>query len=100
MEILKYDIENSLFEMLHVDCENALELYPAQPLLYRLNGFALNKLKKYNEAIDVLTIGIDFVIDNNEMEADFYKQFSIAYDKLGNKSDALKYKQKENELRN
>lgn len=65
-----------------------------------MNAIALNKLEKYNEAIIVLTIGIDFVIDDNEMEADFYEQFSIAYEKLGNKSEALKYKQKEIELRN
>jgi len=99
LEILKYDIENSLFEMLHVDCENALELYPAQPLLYRLNGFALNKLKKYNEAIDVLTIGIDFVIDNIEMEVDFYNQLIISYEGLNNKKEALKFQQKVEQLK-
>ncbi|REE83571.1 hypothetical protein BX611_0863 [Lutibacter oceani] len=99
LEILKYEIENSLFEMLNTDCKNALELYPAQPLLYKLQGFALNKLKKYNEAIDVLTIGIDFVIDNIEMEVDFYNQLIISYEGLNNKKEALKFQQKVEQLK-
>ena len=99
-EILWKELNTQMFDLLYLDSKDGLEFFPAQPFLYKMNAIALNKLQKYNEAIIVLTIGIDFVIDNNEMEADFYKQFSIAYDKLGNKSDALKYKQKENELRN
>ncbi len=99
LEILKYEIENSLFEMLNTDCKNALELYPAQPILYKLHGFALNKLKKYNEAIDVLTIGIDFVIDNIEMEVDFYNQLIISYEGLNNKKEALKFQQKVEQLK-
>ncbi len=59
---------------MYVDSKEALELFPAQPYLYKMNGFASNKLGKYNEAIDVLTLGIDFVIDNTILEADFYEQ--------------------------
>ncbi len=99
-EILVRELNSQMFDLLYVDSKDGLELFPAQPFLYKMNAIALNKLEKYNEAIIVLTIGIDFVIDDNEMEADFYEQFSIAYEKLGNKSEALKYKQKEIELRN
>ncbi|SNR51496.1 tetratricopeptide repeat protein [Lutibacter flavus] len=99
LKILKYEVENNLFELLNTDCKNALELYPAQPFLYRLNGFALNKLGKYTEAIDVLIIGIDFVIDNVEMEVDFYNQLIIGYEGLNNKKEALKYKQKAEKLK-
>ncbi len=70
-----------------------------QPFLYKMNGVALNRLRKYNEAISVLTIGIDFVVDDNTMEADFYEQFSISYEGLNNKEEALKYKQKAERLR-
>lgn len=99
LEILKYEVENNLFELLNTDCKNALELFPAQPFLYRLNGFALNKLGKYTEAIDVLTIGIDFVIDDVEMEVNFYNQLIIGYEGLNNKKEALKYKQKAEKLK-
>ena len=74
-------------------------MFPAQPFLYKINGLALNKLGKYKEAIDVLTLGIDFVIDNNPMEADFYEQLSISYEGLKQLNKALKYKQKAEKLR-
>ncbi len=98
-EILTKELANGHFELLNIDSKNGLELFPAQPFLYKMNGLALNKLGKYNEAISVLTIGIDFVIDNNMIEADFYDQLSISFERLGNKTEALKYKQKAIQLR-
>ena len=98
-EILKIELKKELFEMLFVDSKNGLELFPAQPYLYKMNGLALNKLGKYNEAINVLTVGIDFVIDDIVLEADFYNQLSKSYKGLNNKNEALKYKQKAEKLR-
>lgn len=98
-EILVQEAKSSLFELVYKDSKEALELFPEQPYLYKMNGLALNKLEKYNEAIAVLTIGIDFVVDNSAMEADFYEQLSISHEKLGNKSEALKYKQRSAALR-
>lgn len=97
--ILNYELENELFDLLFTDSKNGLELFPSQPFLYHLNGLALNKLGKYNEAIAVLTIGIDFVIENNTLEADFYEQLSMSYEGLNKKTEALKYKQKAEKLR-
>lgn len=98
-EILKKEAQNKLFEALFNDSKNALELFPAQPYLYKMNGLALNKLGKYSEAIDVLTLGIDFVIDNMPVEADFYEQLSISYQGINKKKEALNYKQKAEKLR-
>ena len=98
-KILIYESENELYEMLFSDSKSGLEVYPSQPFLYHMNGWALNKLAKYNEAIAVLTIGIDFVIENIALEADFYEQLSMSYEGLNNKTEALKYMQKANQLR-
>lgn len=98
-EILDIEVAGELFEQVYANSKEALELFPEQPYLYKMNGLALNKLGKYNEAIAVLSIGIDFVIDNNAMEADFYEQLSISHEKLGNKSEAIKYKQRAIALR-
>ena len=100
VEILNREVKNELFEALYNDSLQALELFPAQPYLYKINGFALNKLKKYNEAIDVLTLGIDFVIDNTIMEADFYEELSKSYKGLNDTNKALKFMQKATDLRN
>ncbi len=98
-EILDIEASGKLFEQVYADSKGALELFPEQPYLYIMNGLALNRLGKYNEAIAVLSIGIDFVIDNSAMEADFYEQLSVSHEKLDNKSEALKYKQKATALR-
>ena len=99
-KILNKEEENKLFEALYVDSKNGLELFPAQPYLYKMNGLALNNLGKYNEAIDVLTLGIDFVIDNVTLEADFYELLSISYEGIMKHNEALKFKKKAQDLRN
>lgn len=99
LEILSYDLKSGLFEKLYIDSKAGIELYPAQPVLYQLSGFALNKLKRYSEAIDVLTIGIDFVIDNNKMELSYYKELIVSYEGVKNRELAQKYKQKVEKLK-
>jgi tetratricopeptide (TPR) repeat protein len=98
-EILIQEEKEARFEQVYANSKEALELFPEQPFLYKMNGLALNKLGKYNEAIAVLSIGIDFVIDNSAMEADFYEQLSFSHEKLGNKSEAIKFKQRSAALR-
>jgi len=98
-QLLNEELKNSLYDLLYVDSKNGLEYFPSQPFLYKMNGLALNRLAKYNEAIAVLTIGIDFVIDSNEMEVSFYEELSMAYEGINNKIEALKYKQKAEKLR-
>jgi tetratricopeptide (TPR) repeat protein len=100
IKILSEQKKQQLFNELYNDSKKALELFPAQPYLYKINGLALNKLGKYSEAIAVLTLGIDFVIDDYHIEADFYEQLSISYNGLNNKQQALKYQKKATELRN
>jgi len=98
-EILQRQASDGLFQLLFTDSKNGLELFPAQPYLYKMNGLALNKLGKYTEAISVLTTGIDFVMDNKKLEVAFYEQLSKSYFGLNNKAKALKYKQKAEALR-
>jgi predicted Zn-dependent protease len=68
-----------------------LELYPAQPILYLINGVANNKLNQAKKAIESLEIGVDFVVDDSKMLSDFYTQLSIAYKQNNNitKSEAF-----------
>ncbi|WP_456437852.1 tetratricopeptide repeat protein [Psychroserpens sp.] len=68
-----------------------LELYPAQPILYLVNGVANNKLNQPKKAIENLEMGADFVVDDSKMLSDFYTQLSIAYKQNNNitKSEAF-----------
>jgi predicted Zn-dependent protease len=68
-----------------------LELYPAQPILYLINGVANNKLNQPKKAIASLEMGTDFVVDDSKMLSDFYIQLSIAHKQNNNitKSEAF-----------
>ena len=74
--------------------EKVLEEYPSQPLLYLVNGTARNQLKEYKKAEEILTFGLDFLIDNPTMEADFYQQLVFSYSGLNEAEKAAEYKEK------
>ncbi|NVK51801.1 MAG: hypothetical protein HWD85_02625 [Flavobacteriaceae bacterium] len=76
-----------------------LTYFPAQPVLYLMNAKALNNNKQYKKAIEQLTIGIDFVIDTPNLEANFYDELAISYKALGNEKEAIKHKNKALALR-
>ncbi|MFT5216578.1 MAG: tetratricopeptide (TPR) repeat protein [Glaciecola sp.] len=83
-KVLLLQIDLDMFSDAVVLSNQALEMFPSQPILYLANGVANNNLQKYKEAIESLEIGIDYVIDNVIMEIDFYKQLSTAYKYLNN----------------
>lgn len=76
-----------------------LELFPAQAFVYLMNAKALNQNNDFKKGLEQLLNGIDFVIDNNKLEADFYDEIAKSYNGLGNKSEAIKSKNKALALR-
>ncbi len=92
--ILLLQLDLKRYEKAEIGSLLALEMYPAQPIFYLANGVSLINLDKSQEAIEILTQGIDYVIDDQKMESDFYKQISAAYQKLGDATKASEYQQK------
>ncbi|MCF2874799.1 MULTISPECIES: tetratricopeptide repeat protein [unclassified Tenacibaculum] len=74
--------------------EQGLALFPAQPFVYFMNGKALNNKSQFKKAIQSLQNGVDFVIDNNEIEAKFYLEIARAYEGLNNPEKVKTYKNK------
>lgn len=111
-EALKLDSDNfgilRNILLLHIDLKNydeaaslseeGLEKYPSQPVFYLVNGVALNELKKPNEAIQSLEIGLDYIIEDTQMQVDFYKQLSIAHTQLNNTTKAKTFTDKAKQL--
>ncbi|MGB3605663.1 MAG: tetratricopeptide repeat protein [Psychroserpens sp.] len=62
----------------------ALEIFPAQPILYLINGVANNKMNQPKKAIESLEIGLDYIVENPKMQSDFYEQLSNAYKQNNN----------------
>jgi tetratricopeptide (TPR) repeat protein len=99
IKILEQEQNTSNFENLLSYSNQGLDLFPAQPIVYLINGKALNQLKKYSEAKDVLNNGIDFVIDDTSLKADFHEQLTIAFKGLNQLERANKHQEKSIELR-
>lgn len=73
------------------DSEEGIAMFPAQPFLYLMHGRALNHLRKYEEAIKSLEDGLDYLIEDDLMKADFLNEMSLSYKGLGNNKMASKY---------
>ncbi|MEN8187155.1 MAG: hypothetical protein ABFR05_08515 [Bacteroidota bacterium] len=90
-QILEREYKTKQFLELEKDSKEAISLYPAQAYVYLMNGIALNNLRKCKEAIDILDLGIEFVVENPQLEARFMEQLSLAYKSLGNNKTATFY---------
>ncbi|WP_211074196.1 tetratricopeptide repeat protein [Aquimarina sp. MMG016] len=89
--ILLLQLDLKRYEKAKIGSELALEMFPSQPIFYLVNGVSLVNLNQADQAVEILTTGIDYVIDDQKMEADFYKQMGEAYLKLGDETKASEY---------
>ncbi|MEJ6791676.1 MAG: tetratricopeptide repeat protein [Lacinutrix sp.] len=96
--IVLLHIDLNEFEQAEQKSTLGLEKYPSQPVLYLINGVALNQLSQYKEAIETLEIGLDYIIEDVKLEADFYKQISKAYTGLNNLAKAKTFSDKAKKL--
>jgi tetratricopeptide (TPR) repeat protein len=89
-QVLIIDSELNDFASMYSESKESIELFPNQSLPYFFNGAACLQLKKYQEGIDVLTEGKEFVFDNNLLLAQFYANIAEAQNSLKkyNESDA------------
>lgn len=71
-KLILLESQLSEFNKMFNDSKEALEYFPNQPILYLFNGIAAKELKKYEDAKTILSIGLDFVIDNKQLKAQFY----------------------------
>lgn len=79
------------FEKLAQKSAAGIELYPAQAYFYYYYGLANNQLRQFKKAKDTLETGLDFVIDDLDLEINFNLQLAEAYNGLGdfNKKDSF-----------
>ena len=76
----------------------ALESFPSQALFYLFQGVALNKLNNFEAAESSLKDGLDYLIDDVKMEADFYSQLVLSYTGMNNADKAEEYRRKAENL--
>jgi tetratricopeptide (TPR) repeat protein len=76
----------------------ALEIFPAQPIIYLFNGVAENELNNPEAAIESLEMGVDYLLNDLTMERDFYEQLGKSYQLLGDSKKAEVYLKQASEL--
>jgi tetratricopeptide (TPR) repeat protein len=75
-----------------------IDTYPAEPQFYYYAGMANNQLQLFKKAKDILEMGLDYVVENKNLEINFNIQLGEAYNGLGDASKKELYFNKANQL--
>ena len=86
------------FQLLASKAEHFSELYPTQPTYYFYAGYGHNQLKNYKKAKEFLENGLDFVVENKTLEANFYKELMLSFENLNDSSKKQLYANKLKQL--
>lgn len=81
-QVLLIDAELQNYDDLMIHSKPAIDLFPSQPMFYFFYGIANMQKKNYQEAVDYLVIGKDYVIDNPPLLTQFYANLGDSYYQL------------------
>jgi len=93
-KVTRAQLDNAQYDKALKTTTEALELFPSQPQLYLDNGLAFSGLTNYDEAIESLELGLDYIIDDDILEAQFYEALGNAYKGKGDLNNHEKYIQR------
>ena len=95
-QIISLEYENEQWDSLFVDSEKSLAFFPTQPMVYFFCGVAANKLFLFDKAIERLSEGLDFLVNDVSLDAEINSQLGISY--FGLKQNELGYQKFEKSL--
>ena len=75
-------IQKQDYQLVTRRADDYIESFPTQADFYFYSGLGYNQLKEYKKAKNILENGLDFVIENKILEANFYKQLIISCENL------------------
>ena len=75
-----------------------IETYTAEPQFYYYAGLGNNQLQLFKRAKDILEMGLDYVVENKDLEINFNIQLGEAYNGLGDAVKKELYFNKANQL--
>lgn len=96
--LLQSYIELKQFEKVAKKATSLVEIYPTQPQFYYFSGLANNQLKQFSNAKIMLEMGLDYVVDDIQLERNFNLQLGEAYNGLGDFKKKELHFAKANEL--
>jgi tetratricopeptide (TPR) repeat protein len=93
-QVMIMEYQAGQYEELYAHSTECLELFPTMTTVYLLNGLSANQIGKYDEAIDILSYGVEIVLDDPPLQAEFRGQIAEAHFGKKEYSDGIKnYKQ-------
>lgn len=93
-QVLIMDYQDRNFTELYERSKECLEYFTAIPKVYLMFGIGANQLKKYDEAIEKLSIGEELVVNDNTMKSEIYSQKADAYFALKKYKEGQEYYEK------
>lgn len=78
-QVMIMEYQAGQHEELFAHSSECLEYFPTMTTVYLLNGLSANQIGKYDEAIDVLSYGIEIVLNDRELQAEFRGQIGEAH---------------------
>ncbi|WP_188049329.1 lipopolysaccharide assembly protein LapB [Flavobacterium sp. GP15] len=96
--LLQAFTEMKQFDIVAKKATEMIESFPTQPEFYYYAGLAKNQLQDYKKAKDLLEMGMDYVVENKELEINFNIQLGESYNGLGDFKKKELYFSKANQL--
>ncbi|WP_395654384.1 tetratricopeptide repeat protein [Flavobacterium sp.] len=91
-------IQKQDYQLVTRRADDYIESFPTQADFYFYSGLGYNQLKEYKKAKNILENGLDFVIENKVLEANFYKQLIISCENLNDNAKKELYNNKLKQL--
>ena len=81
-EMLFLELRLNRLDSLYIDSEQAIELFPTNPVFYYLNGLSLYYKKNYEKTIKPMEIGVNFIVSNPNLSSEMYSILGNSYNEL------------------
>lgn len=76
--------EQQKTDKLKMYSEEAIELFPTQPLVYYFNGIAMSQLKRYRDAVTMMQEAYKFAGTNSMLKTQIFASLGDSYHEIGN----------------
>lgn len=89
-----YQLKN--WDLLRTKSKDLIDIFPLQPHFYWYQGAALMHKNDFNKALKTTEEGLDYVVENQALEKQFYQLLTQIADKMGNQKLKEQYQKKIN----
>jgi len=91
--------EKANYDSMLKSASDLIDLFPSQPEYYYFAGKAASKVKNFKKSNEFLESGLDYVVDNIDLEIDFCSELAEVSKQLGNLKKSDEYIARVNTLK-